>query len=299
VKVDVAAGEFIAALTAERGLSPNTAAAYRRDLGDYTGYLADIDVTDLAAIEADHVSAFVGALRDKGLAASTVARKVAAVRGMHRFAIDELGVTADPTVLLDTPVRAQALPKALSVDRVLALLDAPDATTPLGVRDRALLEVMYATGCRVAEAVALDTVDLDLETASAVVTGKGNKQRLVLLGGHAIDALQHYLSVRLELKGDRIDPGALFLSTRGRRLTRQAVWQIVKRHAATAGIPGGDVSPHVLRHSAATHMVEGGADLRVVQEMLGHATIGTTQMYTKVTPEHLYEVYVTSHPRGV
>ena len=136
-------------------------------------------------------------------------------------------------------------------------------------------------------------------TSSAVVTGKGNKQRLVLLGSHAVEALGRYLAARLELKGDRIDPGTLFLSARGRPLTRQAVWQIVKKHAIAAQIDPADVSPHVLRHSAATHMVEGGADLRVVQEMLGHATIGTTQMYTKVTPEHLYEVYVTSHPRGV
>ena len=291
--------DYLAALAAERGLSANTVGAYRRDLGQYRTHLESSDVDDAGSITADHITDFVGSLRNRGLTPSTVARKVAAVRGLHRYAVDEDIVGSDPTVLVASPSRPAALPRALSVDRVLALLDAPDRTTPLGVRDAALLEVMYATGCRVAEAVGLTTGDLDLETSSALVTGKGNRQRLVLMGGHAVDAVRSYLPVRLDLKGDRPDPGVLFLSARGRPLTRQAVWQIVKRSARLAGIPEEDVSPHVLRHSAATHMVEGGADLRVVQEMLGHATIGTTQMYTRVTPDHLYEVYVTSHPRGV
>lgn len=298
MKLDAAVAEFLSSLAAERGLSANTIAAYRRDLDDYREFLREADIADVREIDGEKVSGFVARLRSRGLAASTIARRIAAVRGLHRFAVEELGFDNDPTVLLETPSRGLVLPKALTVDQVLSLLDAPDTATPLGLRDAALLETMYATGCRVAEVVALDTGDLDVESSSALVTGKGNKQRLVLLGRHAVDALKTYLGTRLELKGGRPDPGALFLSVRGRRLTRQAVWQIVKKHAVDAGIPVADVSPHVLRHSAATHMVEGGADLRVVQEMLGHATIGTTQMYTRVSPEHLYEVYVTSHPRG-
>jgi integrase/recombinase XerD len=299
MKLDALIDDHLAALAAERGLSVNTTGAYRRDLGQYRAHLETAGVEDAGRITANHVTDFVAALRKRGLAPSTIARKVAAVRGLHRYAVDENLLESDPTVLVASPSRPAALPKALTVDRVLAMLDAPDRTTPLGARDAALLEVMYATGCRVAEAIGLMTGDLDLETSSALVTGKGNRQRLVLMGGHAVDAVRSYLPIRLELKGDRPDPGVLFLSVRGRPLTRQAVWQIVKRNARAAGIPEESVSPHVLRHSAATHMVEGGADLRVVQEMLGHATIGTTQMYTRVTPDHLYEVYVTSHPRGV
>lgn len=299
MKLATAVDDYLAALTAERGLAANTTTAYLRDLSQYVAHLESSGITDLDAVDHEHVTDYVAALREVDLASTTVARKVAAIRGFHRFAVEELDAGADPTVLLASPSRPAALPKALPVDAVLAMLDTPDPDAPLGVRDRALLELMYATGCRVAEAISLSTGDLDLETSSALVTGKGNRQRLVLLGSHAVDAVRAYLPVRLELKGDRADPGTLFLSVRGRPLTRQAVWQIVKKTAIRAGLEPSDVSPHVLRHSAATHMVEGGADLRVVQEMLGHATIGTTQMYTKVTPDHLYEVYITSHPRGV
>lgn len=299
MRVATAIEDYLAALTAERGLSGNTIAAYRRDLGQYLVSLEEAGVSNLDDVTDAHISEFLGSLRSRQLARSTIARKLAAVRGLHRHAVDELGATSDPTMLVASPSRTASLPRALAVDQVLTMLATPDPSRPLGVRDKALLELMYATGCRVSEAIGLMTGDLDLETSSALVTGKGNRQRLVLLGSHAVEAVHAYLPVRLELKGDRPDPGQLFLSARGRPLTRQAVWQIVKKTAQRAGIPEGDVSPHVLRHSAATHMVEGGADLRVVQEMLGHATIGTTQMYTRVTPDHLYEVYITSHPRGV
>ncbi len=299
MKVAAAIEDYLAALTAERGLSKNTAAAYRRDLGQYLATLEDAGVSDLDDVTDEHVTDFLASLRSRELTRSTISRKLAAVRGLHRHAVEDMGAPSDPTMLVASPTREASLPKALPVDQVLTMLATPDVSQPLGLRDRALLELMYATGCRVSEAIGLMTGDLELETSSALVTGKGGRQRLVLLGSHAVDAVRAYLPVRLDLKGDRPDPGQLFLSSRGRPLTRQAVWQIVKKTARSAGIPERDVSPHVLRHSAATHMVEGGADLRVVQEMLGHATIGTTQMYTKVTPDHLYEVYVTSHPRGV
>jgi integrase/recombinase XerD len=220
------------------------------------------------------------------------------VRGLHRFLVVEEYVVVDPTALIETPQRTRGLPKALSVDQVTSLLAAANTGTPLGVRNVALLEFLYASGARVSEAIRLDQIDVDLDEATALVTGKGSKQRLVPLGTYAVDALRRYYPIRQSLIGGGSDPGAVFVSLRGRRLTRQAVWQIIKKTATVGGLDTRDVSPHVLRHSAATHMIEGGADLRTVQELLGHANISTTQVYTRVSPQHLYEVYVTSHPRG-
>jgi integrase/recombinase XerD len=237
-------------------------------------------------------------LHARGLAAATIARKLAAVRGLHRFLAAEDHEETDPTLLVDGPRRSRSLPKALTVTHVERLLAAPDVSTAAGRRDRAVLEFLYATGARVAELVALDQTDLDLEEHTALLTGKGGKQRIVPVGRHARAAIVEYLPDRLSLRAPGRDPGAVFLNMRGGRLTRQGVWTILKRQARRAGLPEASVSPHVLRHSAATHMVEGGADLRTVQEMLGHASISTTQVYTRVSPRHLLEVYATSHPRG-
>ncbi|NNK91157.1 MAG: site-specific tyrosine recombinase XerD [Acidimicrobiia bacterium] len=282
--------EYLAALAAERDLAANTLAAYRRDLNQYLAFL------DGATADADQVARFMVSLRERGLAASTIARKLAAVRGLHRFLVTEEITPVDPTVLIDTPRRGMSLPKALTIEQVERLLDAPDETTDLGTRDRALLEFMYATGARVSETTALDLDDVDLDAGTVIVTGKGSKQRLVPLGTHAVAAIEQYLPHRLAMRTPGRDPGAVFLNNRGGRLSRQGIWGIIRRHGETAGIDV--VSPHVLRHSAATHMVQGGADLRTVQEMLGHASISTTQIYTRVTPEHLLEVYMTSHPRS-
>jgi integrase/recombinase XerD len=290
--------EYLTALTAERGLAANTVAAYRRDLQQYGSFLADHEIADIGDVSAEIVSKYVEALRQIGAAPATVGRKVAAIRGLHRFLAVEEYVGGDPTGLLDNPQRPQQLPKALSVSEVTQLLDAIDRETALGARDGALLEFMYATGARVSEAISLDQIDVDLDEATALVTGKGAKQRLVPIGGYAVTALRRYYPVRRDLIGSNPDPGAVFVSVRGRRLTRQAVWQVIKKRAAHAGLDEDRVSPHVLRHSAATHLVEGGADLRTIQELLGHANISTTQVYTRVSPRHLYEVYVTSHPRG-
>lgn len=287
----IEAEEFLGALGSERGLSTNTVTAYRRDLGDYFGYLAREGPT------AD-VGGFVADLRRRGLARSTRARKLAAVRGYHRFLVAEGHATDDPTVLIEAPRRTRTLPKALTIDQIERLLDAPDSETTLGIRDTAILEFLYATGARVTEAVTVGLTDLDLESGTVIVTGKGNKQRLVPLGSHARNAIEGYLPVRLVLLSERERSDVLFLNARGTSLTRQGMWDIVKRNGRRAGIADGDLSPHVLRHSVATHMVEGGADLRTVQEMLGHASISTTQVYTLVSPEHLYEVYVTAHPRA-
>ena len=284
-----AVGDYLDLLHVERGLSRATIDAYRRDLRQYLTFLDGRDA------DPDTVSAFVTWLRDRGLAASTIARKVASVRGLHRhLAADG---RPDPTALLEAPRRGGALPKALAVDQVLSLIDAPDTSTPAGRRDAALLEFLYATGARVSEAVAVDELDVDFDDGTVVLTGKGDKQRIVPLGDPARRAIRAWLPDRAALRTPR-SGAALFLSLRGRRLSRQSVWNIVRAAARRAGIPPREVSPHVLRHSAATHMVEGGADLRSVQEMLGHATIATTQIYTRVSPQHLLEVYTTSHPRS-
>lgn len=298
MRLDAAIEEYLASLTSERGLAMNTVSAYRRDLRQYADRMDAAGVTELDAVTARLVGDFLGELSAGGAASATTRRKLAAVRGLHRFAISEEMAKHDPTALIDSPQRGRSLPKALSVAAVEALLEAPDPTTVLGLRDRALLEFMYAGGARVSETVRLDLVDLDLEGRSALVTGKGAKQRLVPLGGPAVAALAAYLPVRLDLKRGRQDVGAVFLNARGRRLTRQGVFTILRKHAHRAGLKVERVSPHVLRHSAATHMVEGGADLRTVQEILGHASISTTQIYTRVSPRHLYEVFVTSHPRS-
>jgi len=285
--------EYLASLVSERGLSANTVTAYRRDLRQYVEFLEGRAPTP------ELVAEFAVHMQSRGLASATQARKLAAVRGVHRFMVTEELADHDPTALVATPKRRKALPKALTVDEVIRLLDAVVGDEPLAVRDRALLEFFYASGARVSEAAGLDLLDIDLEVGTAMVTGKGGRQRLVPIGRHAIEALEAYLPIRMDLKGDRPDPGKVFLGARGSPLTRQAIFGIVKRTARRAGVDPDLVSPHVLRHSMATHMVEGGADLRSVQEMLGHANISTTQIYTRVSPRHLQEVYVTSHPRSL
>ena len=284
--------EYLLALDVERGLASNTLEAYRRDLEQYLDFLEETD-PDQAAVER-----YVGHLRDRELASSTVGRKLAAIRGLHRFMVIEGLRANDPTLLLESPRRPEPFPKALGVEEAIRLVEIPDLATVKGRRDSALLEFLYATGARVSEAVGVDLGRLDLEDRVVIVTGKGARQRLVPLGGKAVTAISRWLPDRLALlhRAQRGDP--LFLNLRGRRLSRQGMFDVVKANAEKAGISRDKVSPHVLRHSAATHMVEAGADLRTVQEILGHATISTTQIYTKVSPAHLVEVYVQSHPRS-
>lgn len=284
--------EYLLALDVERGLSANTIVAYRRDLDQYLEFLEGVEP------DQDLVEGYLTMLRVREFASSTVGRKLAAIRGLHRFLVAEGLREEDPTLLLESPRRPDPFPKALSVDEAIRLVEIPDLSTVKGRRDSALLEFLYGTGARVSEAVGLDLGKVDLEDRVVIVTGKGSKQRLVPLGGKAVTAIARWLPDRMSLvhRAQRGDP--LFLNLRGRRLSRQGMFDVVKRNAEKAGIPEGKVSPHVLRHSAATHMVEAGADLRTVQEMLGHATISTTQIYTRVSPAHLVEVYVQAHPRS-
>ncbi len=290
--IDQAIEEYLIALRVERGLSRNTIEAYQRDLGQYEGFLAGRDPSD------ELVAGFVSSLRREGMAGTTINRKVAAIRGLHRFLVTEDLSKDDPTALIDSPKRPDPFPKALTVEETIALMESTGSGSAADRRDRALLEFLYATGARVSEAVGLDMGNLDLTDKIVLVTGKGEKQRLVPLGRKAVEAMSDWLPDRLSLL-KRNEPGdPVFLNMRGRRLSRQGMFNIVKKRADDAGIDQDKVSPHVLRHSAATHMVEAGADLRTVQEMLGHATISTTQVYTKVSSAHLMEIYVQAHPRS-
>jgi len=284
---------YLAVLSVERGLSDNTITAYRRDLEHYLDFLGDRTATP------ELVDGFLAGLHQDGMRSTTIARKLAAVRGFHRFLVAEDQAQEDPTRFTETPRTRMGFPKALDVHEAIRLVEAPPSDTALGRRDRALLETLYGTAVRVSELVDLDLTDLDIDTLSAMVTGKGGKQRLVLLGKPAGRAIGAYLPDRLEMCRSRRDHDALFVNARGGRLTRQGVFGIVRAHAEAVGIPRTRISPHVLRHSAATHMVERGADLRTVQEILGHASLSTTQVYTRMSLQHLHEVYVEAHPRAL
>lgn len=284
--------EYLVALRVERGLARNTIAAYQRDLAQYLEFLSGVEP------DTELVDAYAADLGSRGLARSTTSRKVAAIKGLHRFLLAEGMRELDPTSLLDSPRRPDPFPKALLIDEAIALVEAPGSDTAAARRDSALLEFLYATGARVTETVDLDLTDLDLVDKVVLVTGKGSKQRLVPLGTKAVKAMEAWLPDRLALVSRKVSGDPVFLNLRGGRLTRQGIFEIVKKHAVRAGIDPSRVSPHVLRHSAATHMVEAGADLRTIQEMLGHATISTTQVYTRVSPAHVMEIYVQAHPRS-
>ncbi|MGM1062993.1 site-specific tyrosine recombinase XerD [Saccharothrix sp. Mg75] len=289
-------GAFLDHLAVERGTARNTLDSYRRDLRRYTAHLAEHGIDDLDAVTGTAVGEFLASLRESGLAASSAARTLVAVRGLHRFAHLE-GITAhDPAREVRPPQPPKRLPKALPVDDVLRLLDTP-GDRPADLRDRALLELLYSTGARISEVVGLDVDDVDAEERTVLLDGKGGKQRIVPVGRPALAALEAYLVRARPVLAKRANP-AVFLNARGGRLSRQTAWAVLKKAAERAGVQA-EVSPHTLRHSFATHLLEGGADVRVVQELLGHASVTTTQVYTLVTVTTLREVYATAHPRAV
>ena len=284
--------EYLVSLRVERGLAANTISAYARDLDQYREFLAG------RRPRTQLVDDFVSELAARGLRATTIARKIASIRGLHRFLVTEGMSDSDPTALVETARAIDPFPKALTVEEAIALVETPGADRVADRRDRALLEFLYGTGARVSEAVGLDLGDIDLSDRAALITGKGSKQRLVPLGSKSAEALQAWLPDRMGLVRRKVRGDPVFLNLRGGRLSRQGAFGVVKKRAAQAGIDPAKVSPHVLRHSAATHMLEGGADLRTVQELLGHATISTTQVYTRVSPAHVMEIYVQAHPRS-
>jgi integrase/recombinase XerD len=297
-----AAAEYLDHLAVEKGVSRHTLAGYRLDLARYADFCASRGIERLGDVDGAAVGAFLVALRsgDDGgsrLAESSAARAMAAVRGLHAFALREGSVAVDVAHDVQPPRVPQRLPKAIPLHDVLRVLDAPPRDTSAGVRARALLELLYGSGCRVSEAVTCDLDDLDLEQRLLRVTGKGNKQRIVPIGRHTAEAVADYLvRARPGFAAKGRGSPALFLNVRGTRLSRQTAWTTIKAAGESAGVAG--LHPHTLRHSFATHLLQAGADVRVVQELLGHASVTTTQIYTLVTIDHLREVYTASHPRG-
>lgn len=293
-------------LAVERGVARNTLAAYRRDLRTYERFLRGRGVTDPAVVDEATVGAFVEALRTETdedgksrYRASSVARALVAVRSFHGFWAAEDDTAVDPSEDVAAPRVPQGIPKALTEAEIDGLLAAVVGDDAAARRDRAILETLYGTGLRISELVGLDLADLDLAGGFLRAFGKGSKERIVPLGRAAADAIEAWFPPRAEIvaRFRRGDGNALFVNPRGGRLTRQGCWKIIGRHGVAAGL-GGRLSPHVLRHSCATHMVERGADLRVVQELLGHASVSTTQVYTKVTQSRLRAVYESAHPRA-
>lgn len=286
-------------LTFERGLSDRTASAYGRDLNRWASFLAEAGVTGPADVTPAHLRDWVFGLKDAGLAPTSIRRAQSAVRTYFAFLLAEGAVTADPTERLESPKLGRRLPDFLTHAEIQALLDAPDPSSPPFWRDRAILELLYATGMRVSELAELSLATLDLDEGFLTVFGKGSKERLVPVGAPALRALGRYLrDVRPTLdKGKGKAKGRVFLNARGGPLSRVAVWALVKESARRAGIAK-KVSPHTLRHTFATHLLKGGADLAAVQELLGHADISTTQIYTHVDREYLRDVHRKYHPRG-
>ncbi|MEP7112718.1 MAG: site-specific tyrosine recombinase XerD [Ilumatobacteraceae bacterium] len=294
--------EFLSWMATERGRSANTLSAYRRDLAGYCAWLVKRGAT-LQSVDRVALDAFVSERRGAGGAAASVARQVAAIRMLHRFLAEEGVRRDDPSADIEGIRVPAGIPHPLSEAEVLSLLAAPATNEPVGLRDRALLEFLYATGARISEACGLSLGDFDYEEQLVRLFGKGSKERIVPYGRHAAAALAEWLgpSGRAHMQPQRWarrgDAEAVFLNMRGARLSRQAAWAMVKKYGDRIGI-GHKLSPHVLRHSCATHLLDHGADLRIVQELLGHASISTTQVYTRVSQERLFDVYRSAHPRA-
>ena len=303
--LDRAIRTYLEHLSVEKGLAANTLSSYRRDLRRYRAFLAATGIETMEAISEATVSGFLMRLREGDadhppLSATSAARTVVAVRGFHKFAVADGLALVDPAAGVKPPTPAKRLPKALPLSDVEAILEAAGAPgTTLALRDRALLELLYGTGARISEAVGLDVDDVDDLDGTVLLRGKGGKERLVPVGSYARDALTAYLvRGRPELAATgAASGGALFLNARGGRLSRQSAWSVLVKTADRAGVTR-DVSPHTMRHSFATHLLDGGADVRVVQELLGHASVTTTQVYTLVTVDNLREVFATAHPRA-
>lgn len=291
--------DFIHFLLVEKGLAQNTLISYERDLKSYIAYLQKVEnITSLQDVQRLQIVQFLGQLKDQGKSSKTIARHIASVRAFHQFLLREKVVDQDPSVHIDTPRLERKLPKVLSMDEVENLLDSPKGNDQYGLRDKAMLELLYATGIRVSELIGLNIGDAHLSMGFIRCIGKGNKERIIPLGRSATSAIQAYLDEgRPKFVSKKYKDDALFLNHHGKRLTRQGFWKILKRLTNEAGIKK-ELTPHTLRHSFATHLLENGADLRAVQEMLGHADISTTQIYTHVTKTRLKDVYTQFHPRA-
>lgn len=288
---------FIHYLAVERGLANNTLESYRRDLTHFMKFLKQNNSLDMNQTRRATIISFLAELQRKGKATSTISRNLASIRAFFGFLLRDGLIDGDPTLNLESPKMEKRLPKVLSIEQVEALLMSPDVSRVSGLRDKAMLELLYATGIRVSELVSLNVDDVNLNMGFVKCMGKGNKERIIPLGSLAEKYVNQYLDrARNKLLRDRKEP-ALFLNHHGRRLSRQGFWKIIKKYAQLASIEK-EITPHTLRHSFATHLLENGADLRSVQEMLGHADISTTQIYTHITKTRLKEVYEHTHPRA-
>jgi integrase/recombinase XerD len=286
---------FLNYLRVERGLSPNTLTAYRSDLAKLSGFATNCG-KDLASLQPDDLATFLRSLHKGGLDPKSVARALVAVRGFFKFLLQDGHLKLDPSSNLETPKSWQSLPRFLMPDEVARLLEAPDVSTDLGLRDKAMLEVLYATGLRVSELVSLAARNVNLDPGFLTVFGKGGKERAVPLGAGAVQWTRNYLEIRQRLLSRDKTVEALFITEGGQLLSRQAFWKLIVSYGEKVGI--GHITPHLLRHSFATHLLENGADLRSVQMMLGHSDISTTQIYTHITNERLREIYKKFHPRA-
>lgn len=286
--------KFLNYLSVEKGLSRNTVASYARDLEKYFLFMRQKGPDDISE---DDVIAFLAHLSADGISAASAARNLSAIRGFHKFLLIDQLAKSDPTVNLDTPRGWKRLPKALSMSDVEALLSQPDPFTPIGLRDKAMLELLYATGLRVSELVGLKIQDVNLERGFVIVIGKGSKERVVPMGEEAAGVMRKYISSARPILLNGAESEYVFISSKRRGITRQMFWERIKLYAAKAGISK-DISPHTLRHSFATHLLDNGADLRAVQAMLGHSDISTTQIYTYVSRERLRKIHEKYHPRG-
>ncbi|MFQ5905273.1 MAG: site-specific tyrosine recombinase XerD [bacterium] len=296
-QLDGTTASFADYLRSEQGLSENTILSYAYDISKYAKHLFKEGARDLLLATTQDIEDFLFSMRDMEAAPTTIARAVSSLKAFYRYLMSEGRISVDPAMDVDAPKFLRRLPDVLSPEEIFDILEAPDTSRPLGLRDRAMLELMYATGVRVSEILGLKIGDLSLENSMVRVFGKGSKERLVPVGDVAIEFVEKYLKgVRPTFAGSKWSD-YLFLSARSRRMSRSALWKIVKRCAVRAGIRK-HVTPHTFRHSFATHLLEGGADLVVVQELLGHADISTTQIYTHVDREYLKEVHRTCHPRG-
>jgi integrase/recombinase XerD len=289
--------EFFAALQTERGASPHTLDAYRRDLAGFTAYLKRQGRT-VATARVEEMTGYLADLRRRGLGARSAARHLSAVRGFYHFLVASGQIRRDPTEHLEAPRPPRRLPRTLSVEDAAALVESPDLSAPEGLRDRAMLELLYASGLRASECLTLRLEDLNVTAGYVTATGKGSRQRLVPVGAQALRWVQRYASTSRPSFLRRSDPGTLFLNRYGRPLSRQSLWSVIKRAARRSRLRSA-VSPHTLRHSFASHLLERGADLRSVQAMLGHADIATTQIYTHLPSSAVRAMYRKFHPRAV
>ncbi len=285
-------------LRVEKGLSENSLSAYRNDLEKYCRFLEGLNIRNLAEVSEENISAYLQALRRRGLRASSISRSLSSIRGLHRFIFEEERGTTNPTELIDSPKQRNRLPETLTVEEVTGLLESVEKDEKgLWIRNRALLELLYATGMRVSEAVSLIRHQILADEAVVRVIGKGSKERIIPVGQTALDWLHtYYLEVRPGLTRRKLSNDSVFLNRRGTGLSRMAVWNIIRAAARSAGIEK-RVYPHILRHSFATHLLERGADLRSIQELLGHADISTTQIYTRVDTTYLKRIHTLYHPR--